>query len=100
MSASNSQGEFRIENIPPGKYSIFNAPQAGNETRTDSAPFEVTDQDVTGLVVKTIKPATVTGVLVIEARQTRLPSANSASCTCTVTLPVKTGAVTAVMKDR
>lgn len=66
MSASNSQGEFRIENIPPGKYSIFNAPQAGNETRTDSAPFEVTDQDVTGLLVKTIKPATVTGVLVIE----------------------------------
>jgi len=66
MSASNSQGDFRIENIPPGKYSVFNAPQAGNETRTDSAPFEVTDQDVTGLVVKTIKPATVTGVLVIE----------------------------------
>ncbi len=66
MSASNAQGEFRIENIPPGKYSIFNAPQAGNEMRTDSAPFEVTDQDVTGLLVKTIKPATVTGVLAIE----------------------------------
>jgi hypothetical protein len=66
MSASNSQGEFRIENIAPGKYSVFNVPQAGSEVRTDAASFEVTDQDVTGLLVKTVRSATVTGVVVIE----------------------------------
>jgi hypothetical protein len=66
MSASNAQGKFRIENIAPGQYSIFNAPQAGSEIRTDTASFDVTDQDVTGLLVKTIRSATVTGTAVIE----------------------------------
>ncbi len=66
MSGSNAQGEFRIESIAPGKYSIFNAPQVGNELRTETASFEVTDQDVTGLLIKTVKGATVTGVMVIE----------------------------------
>jgi protocatechuate 3,4-dioxygenase beta subunit len=66
MSASNSQGEFRVENIAPGKYSLFNVSQAGSEVRTETVPFEVTDQDVTGLLVKTVKSATVTGVVVIE----------------------------------
>lgn len=66
MSASNSRGEFRIDNIAAGKYSLFNAPQAGSELRTEALSFEVTDQDVTGLLVKTIKGATVSGVIVIE----------------------------------
>lgn len=66
MSASNSKGEFRMDNVAPGKYSLFNAPQAGSELRTEAVSFEVTDQDVTGLLVKTIKGAMVSGVIVIE----------------------------------
>jgi hypothetical protein len=72
MSASNSKGEFKIDNIAPGKYSVFIAPLAASEVRTDAMSFEVIDQDVTGLLVKTIKGATVTGVIVIEGDKTAM----------------------------
>jgi hypothetical protein len=64
--ASSSKGEFRLENIMPGKYVVFIAPQPGNEVRADGVPFEVIDQDVTGLLLKTFPGLTVTGTVVLE----------------------------------
>jgi len=66
FTASNSQGEFRLENVPPGKYMVFIYPQPGSEGRADAVPFEVIDQDVTGLLVKTLKGLTITGTVVLE----------------------------------
>ena len=66
FAASNSQGEFRLENIPPGKYLVFVTPQQGNEARAEAVPFEVIDQDVTGLVLTTFKGVTITGTVLLD----------------------------------
>lgn len=63
---TNSRGEFKIENLIPGQYAIQLAPDADRDLRTQEVRFEVFDQDVTGLVVKTVKGASVSGVVVLE----------------------------------
>jgi len=65
-SASNSKGEFKLENLTPGKYAVFIVPQAKNEMRADAVSFDVIDEDVTGLLIKTSKGASVSGVVVLE----------------------------------
>lgn len=67
-SASNGQGDFKLENVVPGKYSIFVEPQARGEIHAESITFEVIDQDVTGLLVKTSEGGSISGVLVLEGR--------------------------------
>ena len=65
-SVSNSNGEFRWNNLRPGKYSVYvNAPP-DSDWWVEEAPFEVTDRDVTGVVIKTIKATTVSGVIILE----------------------------------
>jgi len=66
FTSSNSQGDFRLENVMPGKYAVFIYPQPGSEVRAESVPFEVIDQDVTGLLLKTLKGLTITGTVVPE----------------------------------
>jgi hypothetical protein len=52
--------------VTPGKYLVVQVTQPGSEVRAEGAPFEVTDQDVTGLVVKTFKGSSITGTIVVE----------------------------------
>ena len=66
FSTSNSLGEFRIENITPGKYMVIVSPDRESELRTDGVPFEIIDQDITGLLVKTFKGLSVTGNILVE----------------------------------
>jgi protocatechuate 3,4-dioxygenase beta subunit len=68
---SNSQGEFRLENLTPSKYAVWILPVQGNEALADAVPFEVIDQDVTGLVIKTSKGLTISGNLVIDGESDR-----------------------------
>ncbi len=63
---SDRLGKFRFENLQPGKYSIVNMPQPNSDMRGDSVPFEIVDQDVTGLMVKALRGASLSGTLVIE----------------------------------
>lgn len=63
---SNQKGEFRLENIPPGKYSMYLTSQDNSELRADALEFQMVDQDVTGLVVRTLRGATVSGTVVVE----------------------------------
>jgi len=64
--ASNKQGEFKLENLSPGKYTIFVESQPNSEIRADPVSFEVIDQDVTGLLIKTLHGASISGVIVLE----------------------------------
>ena len=64
--ASNSKGEFKIENVPPGKYEVLLPPQANSGLRADPVEFEVIDSDVSGLQVKTAEGASVSGQVVVE----------------------------------
>lgn len=64
---SNSRGEFRIENLPAGKYRLFVRPLRDSDLRSDPVPFEIVDQDVSGLLVKTTKgEASLAGSVVLE----------------------------------
>lgn len=64
--ASNSQGEFKLENVMPGRYAIHIQPQANAELVAETVPFEVIDQEVTGLLLKTSPGASVSGTIVLE----------------------------------
>ena len=67
-SVSNSDGEFQWHNLKPGKYSVdVNAPSDA-DWRAEETPFEVTDRDLTGLVIKTVKVITVSGVIILEGK--------------------------------
>jgi len=66
--SSNNQGEFRLENVIAGKYGILIMPLPGVETRADAVTFEVVDQDVTGLLVKTLKGLSISGNVVVDGK--------------------------------
>ncbi len=65
-STSNSQGGFRLENLAPGKYSAFIIPRSNSEIRADPVTFEIVDGDVTDLLLKGLKGASVSGVIALE----------------------------------
>lgn len=64
---SNAQGEFQVDDLIPGKYTIFVFQNVSTELRADSVSFDVIDQDVTGVVVKLVKGASLSGVVVLES---------------------------------
>jgi len=68
-SVSTSEGEFKLDNLSPGKYAVFFEPTPEDDFRADSVRFEVIDQDITGLIVRTSKGATISGVVVLEGTQ-------------------------------
>jgi len=80
-SVSNSNGEFKWENLRPGKYSVYVNNLSDSDWYAEEAPFEVNDRDVTGLVVKLIKATTVSGVIILEGTndKTVLERLNGAS---------------------
>jgi hypothetical protein len=63
---SDRLGAFQFENLTPGKYSVVNMPQPNTELRAESVTFEVVDQDVSGLIVRASKGASVSGTVVVE----------------------------------
>lgn len=65
-ATSNANGEFKFEGVMPGSYSVFIMAELNTEVRAEPVPFEVVDHDVTGLVLKTVKGASVSGVVVME----------------------------------
>jgi hypothetical protein len=66
---SNIQGEFVIEGLLPGRYGInlFPNQNPSNELRVEALNFEIIDQDISGVVIKLVKGASVSGVVVIES---------------------------------
>jgi uncharacterized GH25 family protein len=63
---TDSQGEFRIEKLPSGKYSISIYPPPGSDLRAEPVTFDILDQDVNGLLIKSSVGASVSGVVVLE----------------------------------
>ena len=64
--ATNSNGEFKLQDVIPGKYLLFIAPVENSDLRGDPVPFEVIDRDITGLEMKTKRGATLSGMVVLE----------------------------------
>ena len=67
---SNIQGDFLVEGLPPGKYSIFIFPtplqNPNPDMRAEAITFDVVDSDVTGLTVRLVKGASLNGVAVLD----------------------------------
>jgi hypothetical protein len=76
-STTNARGEFQTDGFAPGRYAVFASadPQGATEFYSDPVYFEVADADVTGLVVKLKRGATVSGVVTIEGVPDRAAAA-------------------------
>jgi protocatechuate 3,4-dioxygenase beta subunit len=68
---TDAEGRFRFEGLLPGRYAAF--AQSGEQDENYSVParFEINDGDVTGLVIKIKRGASLSGVVVIEGTSDR-----------------------------
>ena len=71
---SNADGEFKFEKVLPGKYSVYVETEHNSEILANPVPFEVTDHDIKGLVLKTVKGASISGVVVLESSDEKAAS--------------------------
>ncbi|MET0649687.1 MAG: carboxypeptidase-like regulatory domain-containing protein [Pyrinomonadaceae bacterium] len=80
-TVTNARGEFQTGGIAPGRYVVYvmtnqmNNPQEVAEFYSEPTPFEVTDADVAGLVVKLKRGAVVSGVVAVEGVADRAAAA-------------------------
>jgi hypothetical protein len=65
-AVSNARGEFRLEKLVPGQYAVAIRTSGNSNLRAEEVRFEITDRDVSGLVITTKEAASVSGVFVVE----------------------------------
>jgi protocatechuate 3,4-dioxygenase beta subunit len=70
-NVSDSEGRFRLEGLLPGRYAAFIWNEGDTESYSDTAVFEITEGDVSGLEVKLRRGASISGVAVIEGTTDR-----------------------------
>ncbi|HJR09352.1 MAG TPA: carboxypeptidase-like regulatory domain-containing protein [Pyrinomonadaceae bacterium] len=70
---TNAAGEFSFSNLMPGRYAVFAITHdAGSPNYySDAVPFEIGDSNVSGIVVKVHRGATLSGVVTVEGTPTR-----------------------------
>jgi protocatechuate 3,4-dioxygenase beta subunit len=75
--SANARGEFQATGLAPGRYKVFayQNPLENVEWYSDATAFEVTDADVSGLVVKLRRGSSVSGVVTIEGVSDRAAAA-------------------------
>jgi hypothetical protein len=66
--STDARGGFQAAGLSPGRYKIFAYPSPAENADwySDTTDFEVTDSDVSGLVVKLRRGSTVSGVVTVE----------------------------------
>lgn len=65
-SATNSQGEFRLEGLTPNSYQAFVMGIEQTENYGEPITFEIGDGDVAGLEIRMSRGASISGMAVIE----------------------------------
>ncbi len=68
---TNARGEFRIDNVLPGRYAAFVVTRDAGDVYSDSVSFEISDKDVSGIEIKVHPGATISGHVVIEGTTDR-----------------------------
>jgi hypothetical protein len=63
---STARGEFKFDNLVPGKYAVSIIADKDSNWRSDQMTFEIVDQDVSNLVIKATRGNSISGVLVVE----------------------------------
>jgi hypothetical protein len=64
--STNGLGEFTAEGLTPGKYQVSLMSELNGEMRAENTTFEIIDADVTGITVRLVKGASITGIVVLE----------------------------------
>ena len=62
----NSQGEFTFDGVAPGKYLFSVLADRGNERVVEAPPVEIIEGNVSGVVLRLTRGATITGVVILE----------------------------------
>lgn len=80
LERTNARGEFRIKNLRPGRYGAYaldeQAYTSGQSALySDAVRFEIIEQDASGLEIKLVRGATVSGTVVLEGTNSRAVSA-------------------------
>ncbi len=68
-TTSNDAGEFRIEGLTPGSFTVYAARDratGASEFYSDPVPVELTSTDATGVEIKLVRGATISGSVVFE----------------------------------
>lgn len=65
----NANGEFRLENVTPGTYTIYTSPPEESDVPSASVTFEVVDRDLNDLLIKTTKGGSLSGVVVLDGNE-------------------------------
>lgn len=70
---TNAAGEFRIDNLQPGRYAAFAVTREtdGPNYYSEAVPFEIADRNVSDLVVKAHRGGILSGVVSIEGTTNR-----------------------------
>jgi 5-hydroxyisourate hydrolase-like protein (transthyretin family) len=63
---TNANGEFTLEKLPAGKYSVSIQPTPESNLRAEAVDFDLVDEDVTGLVIKAASGGSLSGTVVLE----------------------------------
>ena len=63
---ANAKGEFHIEGLTSGSYQISVVTQPGVHIVSEEVQFEIRDQSITDLIVRTSRGASISGVVVLE----------------------------------
>ena len=65
-SVSNAKGEFVATGLIPGQYSVSVIPSESGGMRVEPLIFDVIDKDISGITVKLVQGASISGVVVLE----------------------------------
>lgn len=63
---TNDRGEFRFEGLKPGKYDAFAVFDQDSHYYAETAKFEISNSDTTGIIVRARQGLSISGVAVIE----------------------------------
>ena len=66
FGTANAQGEFTIDGVAPGKYAFSLINVGGNERAVEAPPVEVIEENVSGVVLRLTRGATISGVIALE----------------------------------
>jgi hypothetical protein len=70
LATSNAKGEFVKEGLVPGKYGVFVFSNEEGGIRAEPITFDISDEDVSGVTVKLVQGASLSGVVVLETENT------------------------------